>query len=232
MTELDTTTSTFIDIDAQLEECTRRIMVAGKVMFLAIGEALELVSEHKLYKNKWKSFEDYCLYELDGIAKSTAYALIEQYKMYRKMSAIVDTSELDSINQGQLRELKGLEPADAVAVWRKVRGENDGRVTGALIKATRNPPESKEIENSGQAAGTVSVTRKAPKARPELKKLEEEIAKVTADDAEEYDAILRKMLAQIRGKAVRAWAMRIGKEVPARGKLSDDLIREYEEAHK
>lgn len=85
----------------------------GLQSFIEVGEALAKVRDERLYREDFASFEAYCR-ERWGLSRSLAYDTIAAAETVVQMSAIADVPT--PVNVGQARELRGLEPQQAVEV--------------------------------------------------------------------------------------------------------------------
>jgi hypothetical protein len=90
----------------------------GLSHFIEVGTALKEISENKLYRENYRTFESYVSKRFE-IQKTHAYQLIAAVEVKEDLSAIADKIELPK-NEAQYRELAKL-PDDAVSeVWTSV----------------------------------------------------------------------------------------------------------------
>ncbi|MDO9069357.1 MAG: hypothetical protein Q7W05_12975 [Deltaproteobacteria bacterium] len=104
--------------------------------FVAVGKALAEIREERLYREKFKTFEEYCR-NLWDMSRPRAYQLIESAQVIDNLSTIVDKNDdilativakndddnddpyaVLPINEAQARELARLEPEEQRRVWR------------------------------------------------------------------------------------------------------------------
>ncbi|MEJ7871290.1 MAG: site-specific DNA-methyltransferase [Rubrobacteraceae bacterium] len=108
----------------------------GLRTFIEVGGAIREIRDSRLYKEQYKTFEDYCR-ERWGWSRSYAHRQIEA----------ADTVELLPIgnrpeNEAQARELAPLLRADereALDVYRELREEHGDRVTATMIRRLVRP---------------------------------------------------------------------------------------------
>lgn len=131
-----------------------KIIEQGLASFITTGMALITVRDRALYKQAgYSTFEDYCQ-ERWGISRPRAYQLIESATTVQEMSTIVDTPLPQ--NEGQARELKGLEPEVAAQVITKAK--ESGKITANSIAEAR--------EQITQPEPKASIPRDLPKPPP------------------------------------------------------------------
>ncbi len=135
MTSITTTVSTALTKDersclAQLEESIQ----AGQQSFFEVGAALTDIRDHKLYREEFATFEDYCR-DRWGISRPRAYQYIESSDLNDNLSTMVD---ILPVNERQCRPLTKLEPEKQRQAWAEVLDaaeEKDGvkQITSKLV---------------------------------------------------------------------------------------------------
>jgi hypothetical protein len=111
--------------------------------FIAVGAALAEIREGRLYREKYHTFERYCL-ELWDIHKNTANQYISASKVIENLTAIAVKNEEEEgapytlpANEAQARELSKLEPTEQVEVWKKlieIANDTGAKITAKTIK--------------------------------------------------------------------------------------------------
>lgn len=102
---------------------------------LEAGIALKAIRDERLYREQFKTFEEYCRKRW-GLARPTAYQRIDAGESYQVLSAIADIQP--PTNEYQTRVLAGLTAEDKVKVWTEAaKTAVDGKLTAKHIKATR-----------------------------------------------------------------------------------------------
>jgi hypothetical protein len=128
----------------------KSVVIKGWGAFLDVANALLAISEKRLYRDKYKTFEAFCKDDL-GISRQYAYNLIGSAEVNTQLSAIADIS-VKPMNEGQFRELIRVQEENRVDVWKR-----------ALNLAGNKPMTAKLVR---QAAAYF----KAPKTvKPKLK---------------------------------------------------------------
>ena len=101
-----------------LTHCEHTIQ-RGANAFLETGDALTVIQEQRLYRDKYPTFEAY-LWEEFHLERSVAYRWIKAASTHIKTSAIADKLSLLITNEAQLRALETVtEPHDMQAVLRR-----------------------------------------------------------------------------------------------------------------
>lgn len=113
---------------AQHENTIRR----GLATFVEVGNALVAISEQRLYRAEFTTFEDYCR-DRWGFSRQRAYQLTAAAQT---ATTIVDSGLPSPANEGQARELARVPEPERVEVWREVVERTDGKPTAAAIRDT------------------------------------------------------------------------------------------------
>jgi len=165
--------------------------------FKFVGKALKAIRDERLYRAKFKKFEDYCRGQW-GLSDKYAYRLIDGYDIATRLQSKLETSPIGEIrlptNESQVRPLGVLEPEQQIKAWQQVL-ENceDKPITADEVEAVVN--------------GMVGHPAKpASKSKTELKKAENKLEKIgkLVTEALEKDASkttvasLKQVLEQIQ----------------------------------
>ena len=106
--------------------------------FVAVGKALLTIQVQGLYREGYKTFEDYCRGKW-GVGRSYANYLIAGSRIAINLSTAVDTMppcEIQPINEKQVRPLAVLEPDQQCEIWEEAVRSADGKVvTFRQVKA-------------------------------------------------------------------------------------------------
>jgi hypothetical protein len=101
-----------------LSHCEKTIK-QGATAFLEMGDALTVIQEQRLYRERYSTFEAY-LWEEFHLERSVAYRWIKAAATHLKASAIADKLSLSITNEAQLRALETVvETQDLQAVLRR-----------------------------------------------------------------------------------------------------------------
>jgi hypothetical protein len=111
--------------------------------FYEVGLALKKIKNDRLYRENFKTFEEYCR-ERWGISKPRAYQLIEAVDIKTNLSTTVDISS--SIGERQLRPLAVLEPDQQPDAWKQA----NETAPGGLVTAQHVTKVVREIKNKTQ----------------------------------------------------------------------------------
>jgi len=146
-------TTTLTEIEThQLKQC-EKIIKSGLGTFIHVGQALATIRDNRLYREQYKTFEQYCKETWD-LSRGYAYQQIGAYETVTyleskmsamadipdetKMSAMADTDQpkILPINERQTRPLTKLSPEDQIRAWERVLDElNAGaKLTASLIQ--------------------------------------------------------------------------------------------------
>lgn len=108
-----------------------KVIAKGLQTFYDVGNALSAIRDKKLYRNSFKTFEDYCLKRW-GMSKPRAYQLIQAADITENLSTIVDKNH---INEGQIRELASVPAHEQKLVYQLANELTEGKVTGSAIRS-------------------------------------------------------------------------------------------------
>jgi hypothetical protein len=112
-----------------------KIIAKGRDTMLKACKALKGIRDQRLYREKFDTFEDYCL-KTWNLARSSAYQRLTWAQAHEVLSATADKAI--EINERQARALGGLSDEDMVRVWKQaVKASNAQNPTTKDIKAAR-----------------------------------------------------------------------------------------------
>jgi hypothetical protein len=156
-----------------LAHCEKTI-ARGAMAFLDTGDALTVIQEQRLYRERYGTFEAYLWEELH-LEKSVAYRWIKHAATHTKASAIADKLSLSLTNEAQFRALETVTDAgDLQAVLRRAAKKITPDVKGfrvptakiltEAVKEEFTPEEDLKREKAerkakaAQANGTTKLT--------------------------------------------------------------------------
>ena len=105
----------------------------GLHTFVEVGNALATIRDLRMYRDTHESFEAYCR-DRWNMSRSVAYDTIAAADAVKALSAIADTPT--PANEGQARQLRGLEPELAAEVMQRATSTPEP-VTAQSIKTAR-----------------------------------------------------------------------------------------------
>lgn len=105
----------------------------GLTSFIEVGEALSEVRDSRLYREHFGTFEAYCR-DRWGITDRRARQMIDAAAVVGELP----TGTTVPINEGQVRELRGLDPEDAAEVMQTAEEISDGKITASTIRQARS----------------------------------------------------------------------------------------------
>ena len=119
-----------------LDRC-ENIIRRGWQSFVDVGEALAMIRDKQLFRDRYERFEDYYRAEWQ-YQKSQVYRLMEAAKVVRVLSPIGENSSNGMplpICEAQVRSLVGLEESEIKNVWQQVTRKAKGkRITARLVR--------------------------------------------------------------------------------------------------
>jgi hypothetical protein len=124
-------TANVVTPPANLSAC-ERVIEANLRAFTEVGMALITIRDGKLYRASYPTFDAYCSARW-GFSRNRAYDLIASTETTKALSSIAGISL--PTNEGQARELRGLEPEVAAEVMNEA--QKSGKPTAASIKDAR-----------------------------------------------------------------------------------------------
>ena len=118
----------------QLIECEKTITTGRDAMFKA-NAALKQIRDQKLYRETFKTFEDYC-FATWNLRHSAAYQRLTWAQAQAAVSATADKPV--EVNERQARALGGLSDGDMVCVWKQaLKASNTQNPSTKNLKAAR-----------------------------------------------------------------------------------------------
>jgi hypothetical protein len=137
--------------------------------FMAVGIALQTIKERKLYREGFKTFEDYCRAKW-AMGRTYAHYLVNGSQVVANLFTRVNI--LQPINEKQIRPLTVLEPEQQCEVWEEAVRSADGKIVTfkqvkALVKELTAPaPEPNPPSASHSGFAYSGPPRRAPFASP------------------------------------------------------------------
>lgn len=143
---------------SRLDQCERAIE-AGLASFIEVGSALLTIHDGKLYRASHRTFEAYCQ-DRWGMARQTAYQLLDAAGVVGDLSAMADTAVLPlpvpmPTAERQVRPLARLDSGQRREAW-----------AAAVDEARGNIPTARQVE---EAAERVAPKASRPRRKPEAK---------------------------------------------------------------
>lgn len=134
MTQVQALTELSAGDAAQLVAC-ENIIGKGLHIFNEVGSALMRVRENRLYRNRHRTFEDYCEARWQ-ISRRRADELIVAADVVSAIGA--QTPDVPApTNERQARELAKVPPAERAEVWRATNTATEGKPTAAAVRQER-----------------------------------------------------------------------------------------------
>lgn len=124
-------TDSLTEADRFSLEQNEDIIAAGLKTFVDVGRALADIRGARLYRETHDSFEAYCDQRWN-LSRPRAYQLIDAAATVGALSTNVDTPLPK--NEGQARELRGLDPEPAAEAMRTAHETTGGKVTAKDIR--------------------------------------------------------------------------------------------------
>lgn len=144
---------------AALAQC-ELIIARGLRSFVEVGTALVEIRRERLYRESHGTFEDYCR-ERWGFSRVRAHQLIEGAETTQALTIV--NSPLPA-NEGQARELTGLEPEQAAEVM-QTAAQAPGAMTAAKIREAREQSTAATLPPLPQRGPVVITQRDEADAR-------------------------------------------------------------------
>lgn len=170
-----------------------------------VGAALHEISEHKLYREEFETFEEFAK-EMFAMSRAQAYRMIEAAEV--KMSPMGDKIQ----NERQARELAKADPEDRPQVVAAALKTGHGALTARGIANAVNEPKPEPVE----AIRTDKVGREIP-----------ESILAEWDRADEVGTELRSMARKIKCRIERG----LEDEDPAFAEITNPLVVECSGIH-
>lgn len=134
-------------LEARVEECLKS--------FWEIGRALGRIRDERLYRENYKTFEEYCMTRWE-MSRRSAYQLIDAAVIYKNISeniiddgsknvAITQKIKILPANERQIRPLVALSPKQQQEAWNQVVSTApNGKVTAVHVACVVNEYRRKE----------------------------------------------------------------------------------------
>lgn len=107
---------------------------SGLASFVEVGASLNKIKTSRLYREKSKTFEDYCEVRW-GLSRQYAYRLINASGCYDKLKARLPRGAILPTNESQVRPMVDLKPEQCEKAWKQVIGNTaGGKVTAEAIE--------------------------------------------------------------------------------------------------
>lgn len=116
------------EVAASLGE-QEQIIERGLQTFIEVGTALKKIRDSRLYRGKYRTFEDYCK-ERWGMTRRRAYQLLDGSDVV----ANVNSCSHAPTNEAQVRPLVGLPVEDQRRVWAAAVKRSHGKPTARVVK--------------------------------------------------------------------------------------------------
>jgi len=165
--------------------------------YMLVGEALKAISDGKLYRAKFKTFDDYCGQQW-GLGKQYAYRLIDAYTVTETLKSEFEKSPIGDnrlpTNESQVRPLASLESKQQIKAWKQVlKNCKDKPITGDEVKAV-------VAEMEGKTSTTQTTNKMESKeANTKLTKIGKWVTKtLEKDESKMTVSKLKKILEKIR----------------------------------
>lgn len=164
--------------------------------FMLVGKALKAINADRLYRAKFKKFEDYCR-ERWGLSDKYAYRLINAYTcvdtLQRELSPNGETQF--PTNESQVRPLLSLDTSKWVRAWQKVlKACKDKPITADEVEKVVD----KMLGQPGEVRKTTGPKTKSNPAEQKLVKIEKLVTEALEDDSEPTVATLKQVLEKIQ----------------------------------
>jgi len=166
--------------------------------FMLVGKALQAISDEKLYRAKFGTFDDYCEQQW-GLGKQYAYRLIDAYTVTDMLKSELEKSPIGDnrlpINESQVRPLTPLEPKQQIKAWQQVLKSCKGKpITADEVEAVVG-----KMGGKTPTAQTTGPKTKLKKANTKLTKIGKLVTEALGEDDSKLTVPgLRQVLEKIR----------------------------------
>ena len=121
------------DERTELDHC-ETVISMGLSTFIKVGEALLTIRDHRLYREDFSTFDDYCR-DKWGIASSRARQLMGANETVQDIKSVTNGNTFLPTNERQTRPMARLTPNEKGLVWEKaVEKAGDKLPSGKLIE--------------------------------------------------------------------------------------------------
>ena len=136
-----------------LKECETEIHNGVQAVY-AIGKALRTVRDQRLYREDYKTFDEY-LQKITKVSRSYAYDLMRYDEVRENLSAVADIDAMP-LNERQTRPLAGLDPETQREVWKVAVEKADKEpVTGSLVKRAADELLGRVPDKSNKSSASI-----------------------------------------------------------------------------
>lgn len=131
-----------------------KIIEKGKLSFIEVGTALLIIREEKLYKDTFRTFEEYCQ-ERWGFQRNYANRLIASAKVVENL---VPIGTKKPTSESQVRPLTHLKPEQQKQAWEKaIETTPEGKITAKHIEKIVDEMEGNESDEPEEIEDTPAV---------------------------------------------------------------------------
>lgn len=121
--------------ETELEE-RQRLELKVERTFLSAGRALKLLRDKRLYRDRYKTFEEYCQVRF-GFHRAHSYRLIDAVQVFENLSLkCLQFGDILPTKESQCRPLIPLELEEQPQVWQRAVEAAGGKVPSARIVKT------------------------------------------------------------------------------------------------
>lgn len=138
------------------------VIERGVKAFTDIGLALARIRDDRLYRQYYRTFEDYCESRWQ-LSRRRAYQLIDAATITEAMEGALEMcttvhTSLIPASERQARELSGLTPEEAILVMREANEATGGSPTAEAIRNARNgtPNPAEVVDRLGEMADEIA----------------------------------------------------------------------------
>ena len=140
------------------EDTEKRFLKLEKIIeknaeaFVQVGWALSVIRDEKLYKNCFRTFDEYCR-ERWGYARAHAYRLMESAKTVRMIERMSPNGDKIPTSEGQTRPLSSLPEEERPEAWNEAVRRSGAKVTASVVQEvvderTASDGEEEEFEEA------------------------------------------------------------------------------------
>jgi len=180
--------------EQQLLGQSEKTIEVGLGQFVDVGSALIVISDHKLYRDGFDTFEDYCRQRWN-LSDKYAYRLINAARCVTSLRGELTAQAVTTFpsNESQVRPLLDLDEKKRAKAWLKVLKDTEGhQITAKEVQAVVN-------KLAGKPKGEKNDTPKDQLAKTERKltKIEKLVVKALDHKSVGPNSGVRKLLEDI-----------------------------------
>jgi hypothetical protein len=199
---------------AEIEALTKAetTIDCGLKTFVMVGRALCDIRDGKLYREKFKTFEDYCREKWD-IDRTYAYRLIGASEASENLLPI---GNILPTNEAQARPLTSLPPEQQREAWKEAVASSPtgkptaAQVEAAAVKVTGKPAKAKPAPAPIDPEPDYTGGSETPAYEDESQEPEEDEAWIEADASPKRQAALARIGQVVTGPGSRAALLESG----------------------